>query len=253
MIATFRMAGGVMRGNPSREGAFEKLPDGLAAVFLEEPGPGSREPRAPDPGLPRVRHCDPPVFGPAEPPAGILIEDEDRLVAELRELGSPARSAADGLVPEDLPDHVDFLPRVDLVPDRLEHLPDPGGVRVGPVHQPGDVGETDVPVAELLAAQHPDAPGPRDVASLEGEMDLLDSETLGLDAELVLGPVGAAAVQNTLFLFPHRPLPAVSRPGRLPTIARPGAGTLLNAGGGHSPTLGGTLLNILLEIGMSPE
>src|SRR3990172_350960 len=89
MIATFLMAGGVMRGNPSRVGAFEKLPDGQAAVLLEEPGSGPRESRAPDPGLPRVRHFDPPVFGPAEPPVGILIEDEDRLFSELPQLHSP--------------------------------------------------------------------------------------------------------------------------------------------------------------------
>src|SRR3970040_600324 len=68
------------------------------------------------------------------------------------------------------------------LPDRLEALADPGGVRVGPVHQPGDIGKTDVPVAEFLAAQNPDPPGPGDIAPLVGEMDLPDSQPLGLDA-----------------------------------------------------------------------
>src|SRR4030067_356526 len=89
MIATFRMAGGGMCGDSLRERALEALPDRPPAVLLEEPGAGPGKPRAPDPGLPRVRHLDPPVLGPAEPPVGILVEDEDRLVAELRELGTP--------------------------------------------------------------------------------------------------------------------------------------------------------------------
>src|SRR4030067_996310 len=136
----------------------------------------------------------------------------ERGLGELPGLAPPPRPAPDGPVPEDLPDHVDLLPRVDLVPDRLEDLADPGGVRVGPVHQPGAVGKTDVPVAEFFAAQNPDPPGPGDIAPLEGEMDLPDSHPRGLDADLVLGPVGATAVQNALFPFAHRPLPAVSSP-----------------------------------------
>src|SRR4030067_464089 len=152
MIATFRMAGGGMCGDSLRERALEELPDRPPAVLLEEPGAGPGKPRAPDPGLPRIRHLDPPVLGPAEPPVGILVEDEDRLFGEPRELRTPPPPSPAGPVPEDLPDHIDLLPRVDLVPDRLEDLADPGGVRVGPVHQPGDVGETDVPVAEFFAA-----------------------------------------------------------------------------------------------------
>src|SRR4030066_1392237 len=83
MIATFRMAGGGMCGDSLRERALEELPDRPPAVLLEEPGAGPGQPRGPDPGSPRVRHLDPPVRGPAEPPAGILAEDEDRLWSAL--------------------------------------------------------------------------------------------------------------------------------------------------------------------------
>jgi hypothetical protein len=212
----------------------EEFPDGPAAVFFQEARPGPREPDAPDPGLPGLLHFLPTVLGPPEPPVGILVEDEDRLIAELCELGAPTRPAPDGSVLQDLADHVDLLPGVDLVPDRLEHLPDPGGVRIGPVHQPGDVGEAHVPVAELFGGQDPDPPGPGDVISRKRKVGLPDPEPLRLDAELVFGPVGASAVKNALFLSHHRPLSAVSNPGRMPTIARPWAGTLLLNGDTHT-------------------
>src|SRR3989440_6356529 len=59
---------------------------------------------------------------PAKPFLLLLIEDEERLVAELREFRTPARAALDGIVLENLADDVDLLAVVDLVPDRLQHL-----------------------------------------------------------------------------------------------------------------------------------
>src|SRR5512134_571185 len=120
MIATLRMSRGLMRAGGLCERTLEQLPDGTAAVILQEPCPGSGKPGMADAKGRGVLDFPPPVFLPREPAVPVLVEDEDRLVAELGELGAPARAAAYGPVRQDLPDDVDLLAGVDLVPHRLQ-------------------------------------------------------------------------------------------------------------------------------------
>src|SRR5512134_2990641 len=202
MIATLRMsAGDGFKGERLRERTREELPDGLPAVLFEEPGPGSGEPGVADPDRLSSRRADPLLVLPGEPGVPPLVEDEDRLVAQLGELRSPPRAALDGPVGEDGADHVDLPPRVHLVPDRLQDLPDGRGVRVASVHQAGHIGEAHVPFRQLLPGEDPDAAGAGEGVSLEREVDLLDPVRLRLRAELGLGPGRAAAVEDALLLL----------------------------------------------------
>ena len=57
-----------------------------------------------------------------------------RLVAQLRELGAPARAAPHGVVRQDRADHVDLLAGVHLMPQRLQDLPDGDALGIPPVH-----------------------------------------------------------------------------------------------------------------------
>ena len=95
---------------------------------------------------------------PTEPAVALLVEDEERLVAELGELGAPAGAALDGVVGQDLADDVDLLPVVHLVPDRLQHLLEERRVGIRAVHELADVREADVAV---LRAPRGSAPGCR--------------------------------------------------------------------------------------------
>src|SRR3989304_10426022 len=94
MIATWRMSEGRMRVRVLPEGALEQLPDRPAAVFLQEPRPGPGKPAIADPQGGGVRDLRPTVFLPREPAAPFLIEDEDRLFAELCGLGAPPAAPA---------------------------------------------------------------------------------------------------------------------------------------------------------------
>ena len=107
-----------------------------------------------------------------------------------------AASAADGAVFEDRADDVDFLPVVDLIPERLQDLADRRRVRVSPVHQPRDVFETDVAGLQLLVIQHAYAPVPRDGVAVEREVHFLDAMPFGAGAEFRFGPRRAAAEQD---------------------------------------------------------
>src|SRR6058998_3323127 len=64
------------------------------------------------------------VAGPGEPAVFLLIEDVQRLVAQLRELRAPSGAAANRAVLEHGTDDVDLLSAVHLIPDRLEDLSD---------------------------------------------------------------------------------------------------------------------------------
>ena len=140
----------------------------------------------------------PVVAAPAEPAVLVLIEDVQRLVAQLGELGAPPGPAAHGAVVQDRADDVDFLAVVYLIPEGLEHLADGRAVAVAPMHQARDVLEADVARLELLVIQHADAAVPRDLVAVEREVDLLDAVPLGRRAELRFRARGAAAEQNAL-------------------------------------------------------
>ena len=103
--------------------SLEQRLDGFRAVVAQRPRAGAGEVRVRDDrrGL-RVERL-PFVAGPSRPPVAILIEDVERLVAQLRELRAPAGPAAHRAVVVDRPDDVDLLTVVDLIPERLQHLP----------------------------------------------------------------------------------------------------------------------------------
>src|SRR4051794_25435855 len=101
------------------EGAAEELLHGAATVLLEEPRAAAGEARMTDH---RRRNRFPRIAGPAAPAVALLVEHEQRLVAELRELGAPAGAALHRVVGKDLADDVDLLRVVHLVPDALQHL-----------------------------------------------------------------------------------------------------------------------------------
>src|SRR5262245_51319493 len=101
----------------SAKRALEELVDRPAAVPGEEARPRAGEVRM----LDRRRRGRLEAVAPPHGPAVLLlVEDEQRLVAELRELGAPAGAALDGAVGEDLADDVDLLAAVHLVPDALQ-------------------------------------------------------------------------------------------------------------------------------------
>src|SRR5688572_17189473 len=84
-----------------------------------------------------------PVFtGPTKPLVLLLIEDIQRFVTQLRELGRPTRAAAYCLVLEDRANHVDLLTVVDLIPQRLQDFANLGAVGVATMHETRDVFET---------------------------------------------------------------------------------------------------------------
>src|SRR5689334_13924798 len=86
----------------------------------------------------------PVVTGPVKPSVPILIEHEKRLVTELRELGTPARASANGLVRLYRTDDVNLLAVIHLVPKRLKNLANRRAVGVSPVHQTRDILEAHV-------------------------------------------------------------------------------------------------------------
>src|SRR5512143_775595 len=205
MIATLRMSAvvGFMGRGALREGAREELPDRFAAVLFEEAGSRPGEAWIADADrLPAFRF-DPPVVLPGEPGVLSLVEDEDRLVAQLGELGPPPRAALDRPVGEDRADHVDHVAGVDLVPDRLQDLPDRRSVRVGAVQEVRHVGEAHVAPGQFLPGEDADTAGAGDLAAFVREIDLLDSVPLRLHAELRLGADGTAAVEDAILLLQH--------------------------------------------------
>src|SRR5690349_13485197 len=109
---------------------------------------------------------------PAVPSALFLIEDLERLVAELRELRPPAGAALDGAVVEDLADDANLLAAVHLVPDRLQHLPEERRVAILAVHQAAHVAKAHVAAPELLVRERTDAARARVRVSLEREVHL---------------------------------------------------------------------------------
>src|SRR5262245_27746928 len=165
--------------------------------------------------------------GPLEPAVLFLIEDEQRLVAQLRELRAPPRSAAHRAVVEDDADDVDLLAVVDLIPERLQDLPDRGAVGVAAVHQPGHVFEAHVAALQLFVIQHADAARADVLVPVEREVDFLDAVPFRARAELRLGAGRATAEQDEVgflhdavripssWVLPSRPMawpPWLSRP-----------------------------------------
>jgi hypothetical protein len=111
-------------GSSPGERSNVKLFDGPAAVRLEVARPrsgkvGMRDDRA------RVRTERLPLAAaPSEPRVFALVEDVQRLVAQLCELGPPACSAPHGVIRQDRSDHINLLAGVHLVPQGLQDLPD---------------------------------------------------------------------------------------------------------------------------------
>jgi hypothetical protein len=124
---------------------------------------------------------------PPRPSVAILIEHEQRLVAQLRELRTPSRPASHSAVVEDRTDDVDFLAVVHLVPERLQHLAQRRAFDVPPVHEPRDVLQADVAGQQLLVIEHAHAAVPIDLVTVESEMHFLDAIPLGRGTERGFG------------------------------------------------------------------
>src|SRR5215831_7245014 len=139
--------------------------------------------------------------GPSLPAVLLLIEDVKRLVAELGELGAPARAAPHGAVGEDGTDHVDFLTVVHLIPERLQDLSNRLGLGVPAIHQPRDILEAHVARLELLMVQHPHSARSAHRVLLEREVHFLDAVTLGRLAEGGFRARRAAAEEDAVRWF----------------------------------------------------
>src|SRR5882724_1687004 len=135
---------------------------------------------------------------PMKPSALLLIEDEERLVAELREFRTPAGAALDGPIVENVTDHVDLLAAVHLMPDRLQHFAKQRRVAEFAMHQPAHVGETHVSPLELGLGEGTDAARARVAMAFEGVVLLLDAMSLGGGAERRLGALRGAAEEGAI-------------------------------------------------------
>src|SRR5438132_8578938 len=177
------------------ERAGEQAVDRGPPVVLEEARARAAEVRLGDDwiaeGFPRVAR-------PAEPAVARLVEDVDRLVEELGELGRHARSTRDRVVRLDAADHEDLATVVHLVPDALQDFPEERGVGVAAVHQLRQVGEAHVALAELRTREDADAAAPGVAVTLEGEVHLVDAVALGGLAEGGFGALGRAAEEDAV-------------------------------------------------------
>src|SRR6185436_425544 len=135
---------------------------------------------------------------PREPAVLILIEDVQRLVAQLGELGAPAGAAFHGQVVLNRADDVDLLPVVHLIPECLENLPQRRPLGVATVHQARHVREAHVSYGQFFVIEHAHAAMALDAGSVEREVDLLDAVALGAVAAPRLGARSAAAEQNAV-------------------------------------------------------
>src|SRR4051812_49160006 len=149
---------------------------------------------------------------PAEPAVLLLVEDAERLIAQLGELRAPAGAAAHRAIVLDDTDDVNLLAAVHLVPQRLEDLAQRRTVGVAAMHQPRDVLEADVAGLQLLVIEHANAAAARLGVTFEGEVHFFDAVALGAAAELRLGAGRRAAEQDVVGLVHDQlsSLPAVA-------------------------------------------
>src|SRR5688572_23035729 len=131
-----------------------QLFDGALAVGPQRSGPGAGEVWMSDDGQ-CVGGGFPGRACPAIPAVAILVEDVERLVAQLREFRAPARAAAHGIVVLNRADDVDLLAVVHLIPQRLQDLPERRPFRVPAAHQLRDVLEADVAGEQLFVVENP--------------------------------------------------------------------------------------------------
>src|SRR5262245_61044596 len=204
-----KSSGGWTGGPKSRRSAerpSEQILDRFLSVRLQRARSGTGEMRVRNDRRVRRAALLPVLAAPREPAVLLLIEDVQRLVAQLRELRAPARAAAHRPIIEDRADDVDFLAAVDLVPDRLQDFPDRGCVGVTAVHQLRHVGEADVSVLQLFVVEHTNATTPLDRVALECEVDFLDAVALGTGAERRFGARCPAAEQDRVVCVHFPPL-----------------------------------------------
>src|SRR5690606_15099623 len=181
------------------ETPFDQLIDCAPAVRLQDAGASARDVRMRN-GRPLAAGATVPCRSvPGEPGVLSLVEDVQRLVAEFRELGAPARPAAHGAIVLNGADDVDLLAVVHLIPDGLEDLPNRRRVLcVAPVHQAADVLEADVARRELLVIEDAESARAGDVVARETEVHFFDAVTLGGLAEGLLGARRAARKQDAV-------------------------------------------------------
>src|SRR6266566_2074690 len=175
--------------------ALEQRVDSPQPVLLQKTRAGACELGVGDPRgcvlLPRLPR-------PVEPVILVLGKDKQRLVAQLGELGPPARAPLDRPIHEDLTHDVDFLAMVDLVPDALQHLPEQGGVAERAVHQPAHVRQAHIALLQLRLGQNAHASRPRGVVALKGEVHLLEAMALRRRTKRGLGSLSRATKENAM-------------------------------------------------------
>jgi hypothetical protein len=140
----------------------------------------------------------PRLAAPGKPAVLVLVEDEERLVAQLGEFSPPTGAAANRQIVLNRADDVDLLAAVHLVPQRLQDPAERRPLGVPPVHQPRDVRQADVPGQQLFVVEHPDAAMAVDPMAVEGEVHLFDAVALGAVAEARLGARRTATEQDAV-------------------------------------------------------
>src|SRR5439155_11417223 len=136
--------------------------------------------------------------GPGKPGILLLVENKQRLVAELRELRAPPGAALHRAVVQHGADDVNLLAVVDLIPNRLKDSSDRRRIAVSPIHQAGDVLEADIARFQFFVVEDTYASVPIDLVAIEREIDFLDAMLFGANAECGLGAGRAAAEQNAV-------------------------------------------------------
>src|SRR6185369_17752799 len=113
------------------------------------------------------------------PSIRFLVEDEEWFVTELGELCAPAGSTFNGAVRQYVPNDIDFLAVIDLMPDGLKNFFECRCVGKRAIHQSAYIGKADVALLQLLMSQHANSSRPRIVMSLEREVHFFNAVTFG--------------------------------------------------------------------------
>src|SRR5262249_16642435 len=140
----------------------------------------------------------PVIAAPPKPLILVLVEHEERFIAELCEFSAPSRSAANSAVVENCADDVDLLAVVHLIPERLQHFANRGTVGVWAIHETRYVLEADVAVLQFLAIEDANAALTFDPVALEREVHLFDAVVFSAAAELGFRARRAATEENAL-------------------------------------------------------
>jgi hypothetical protein len=203
----FRYPGMEPSAGPLCECSFEQLRNGFLAVLLEKPRSRSCEMRVADNRFVSPFPLNPLYLIPPEPGIALLVENKQRLVADFGELGAPARTPFHGFVRQDLPDNVNPLPVVDLIPDALQDLAQCRALRISAIHQFRNVFQAHVAIFQFFAIQDAHTSLSAPDMSFKREIHLFNPKALRIRAKFRFSPFSATAKKNYIFLLHARSFP----------------------------------------------